>query len=64
MSGYDNRNKSDLNNAGNVLGSLYNTNQYSSGYKEKKGMKSPLFNSLFSADSPLSTGFPHVRLSP
>lgn len=39
MSGQNSQNKSDLNNAGNVLGSLYNTNQYDSGYKEKKGMK-------------------------
>ena len=39
MSGDGNRNKGDLNNAGNVLGSMFNTNQYDPGYREKKGMK-------------------------
>jgi len=39
MSGQNSGNKHDLNNAGNVLGSMYNTNQYNSNYTEKKGMK-------------------------
>jgi hypothetical protein len=39
MSGQGNQNKHDLNNAGNVLGSMYNTGQYDPNQKEKKGMK-------------------------
>lgn len=39
MSGQDNRNNHDLGNAGNVLGKVYNTNEYNPNYKEKKGMK-------------------------
>lgn len=39
MSQQNNQKNHNLNNAGNVLGSMYNTNQYSENYKEKKGMK-------------------------
>ncbi|MBN1624512.1 MAG: hypothetical protein JXN10_01390 [Clostridia bacterium] len=39
MSGQGDSRKGNLNNAGNVLGSLYNTGQYNPEYKEKKGMK-------------------------
>jgi hypothetical protein len=39
MSGQNNRKNGDLNNAGNVMGSLFNTGQYNPDYKEKKGMK-------------------------
>lgn len=39
MSEEEKRNKNDLNNAGNVLGSQFNSNEYDPNYKEKKGTK-------------------------